>query len=282
MKRHFLLGMLLVLLVTACQATTEKANEATFARFTAYADSCNLHVKTTGERVAAIAGFFLGTPYVASTLEGSGPEQLRINFQGVDCLTLVEYVLALNHCVRVDSLTYDAFCSQLTHIRYRQGRLDGYPSRLHYTADWIRDNVAKGVVKRVDMGTHSVVIPLALNFMSTHPTAYPALVEYPHFIDVMAAREADLNRDSLYLVPKADVEAVYSLIQSGDILAIGTSVKGLDYAHLGLAIKGDDGIVHLLHASSTLGRVVVTEGSLKDYLMGVTRHTGITVLRALK
>jgi hypothetical protein len=282
MKRYTLSGLLMVLLVTACQATTKDANEATFVRFAAYADSCHLQTKPAGARMEGIAAFFIGTPYVGATLEGPGPEQLRINLQGVDCLTLVEYVLALDHCVRVDSLTYDAFQKRVTYIRYRNGILDGYPSRLHYSTDWIRNNVAKGVVMRVDMGTHAVATPLALNFMSTHPGLYPALLETPLFVDLIAAQEADLNRDTLYIVPKANVEAVYPLIETGDILAIGTSVKGLDYAHLGLAIKADDGSVHLLHASSSFGRVILTEGSLKSYLMGVSRHTGITVLRTLK
>lgn len=281
MKRSSLLALLLVFCVTACQATTKEANEATFARFTAYADSCHLHTKPTGERVAAIAHFFRGTPYVGATLEGPGPERLRINLQGVDCLTLVEYVLALDYCVRTDSFTYEAFQKRLTFVRYRQGQLDGYPSRLHYTADWIRDNVAKGVVERLDMGGHAVPIPLALDFMSTHHTAYPALVESPHFLPTIASHEADLNQDTVYMVPKALVDATYAYLQTGDILAIGTSVKGLDYAHLGLAIKADDGTVHLLHASSTAGCVILTDASLKDYLMGVTRHSGVTVLRVL-
>lgn len=282
MKRYSLLTMLLIVLVSACQATPRDANKATFARFAAYADSCHIRAKPTGERVAAIAGFFKGTPYMGATLEGPGPEQLRINLQGVDCLTLVEYVMALNACICADSLTYDAFSQQLTHIRYREGRLDGYPSRLHYTTDWIRDNVAKNLIERVDMGVHAVSMPLALNFMSTHPASYPALVANPDFIAIIAAQEADLNLETLQLVPKADVESIYALIQTGDIVAIGTSVKGLDYAHLGVAVKGDNGTVHLLHASSTVGRVILTEVSLKDYLMGVARHSGITVLRARK
>lgn len=278
MKRAALLTVCLLVLI-ACRASKGDPNQASFARFTAYVDACQLKHQPKGERVATIARFFLGTPYVGATLEAPGPEHLCINLQGVDCLTLVEYVLALNHCVEVDSLNYDAFQRRLTFIRYRGGELDGYPSRLHYTADWIRDNAAKGVVRRVDMGLHAVSVPLALNYMSTHPASYPALVECPSFIPVIAAREADLNKGHLDLVPKADVEAIYSLIETGDILAIGTSVKGLDYAHLGIAFKDANGTVRLMHASSTVGRVLITDGSLKAYLMGVARHSGITVLR---
>ena len=44
--------------------------------------------------IMEIARRYLGTPYVANTLEDEGSEELVINKQEVDCTTFVEYVLA--------------------------------------------------------------------------------------------------------------------------------------------------------------------------------------------
>ena len=43
----------------------------------------------TGELMVETARFFLGTPYVAGTLEKE-PEDLVVNLHGLDCMTLVE------------------------------------------------------------------------------------------------------------------------------------------------------------------------------------------------
>jgi len=48
-----------------------------------------------GNTVVAIGKSFLGTPYVAKTLEIGETEALVINFQGLDCTTFIENVLAL-------------------------------------------------------------------------------------------------------------------------------------------------------------------------------------------
>ena len=46
----------------------------------------------TGDLMVETARFFLGTPYVAGTLEEE-PETLVINLHGLDCMTLVELSL---------------------------------------------------------------------------------------------------------------------------------------------------------------------------------------------
>jgi len=83
----------------------------------------------------------------------------------------------------------------------------------------------------------------------------------------------------VYYVPKTAVRSVYPLIQSGDIIAITTDADGLDYSHLGIAVKDAAGVVRLLHASSSAKKVIISETELFDYLAGVKRHTGITVVR---
>ena len=51
--------------------------------------------KDAGDRTAFIAQKFIGTPYVAGTLEGS-PELVTINLDELDCTTFVDMVLAMS------------------------------------------------------------------------------------------------------------------------------------------------------------------------------------------
>lgn len=46
-----------------------------------------------------ISASFLDTPYQANTLIGSPiiPEDLVVNFNGVDCFTLLDYIQAISH-----------------------------------------------------------------------------------------------------------------------------------------------------------------------------------------
>ena len=81
---------------------------------------------------------YLDVPYVAHTLEADGPEELVINCDEVDCTTLVEYVLAetLTPKLADGDISESAFADNLQKIRYRDGKIDGYTSRLHYIAEW--------------------------------------------------------------------------------------------------------------------------------------------------
>ncbi len=93
---------------------------------------------------ADIGDFFLGAPYVAKTLDQNNDERLVVNLRQFDCSTFVESVLAL--WLLPDNASFADYCNQLTAIRYRNGKCDGYCSRLHYFSDWIADNEAKSFV----------------------------------------------------------------------------------------------------------------------------------------
>ncbi len=109
----------------------------------------SLAQRPIGEVMVAIGVSFLGTPYVARSLEQPGEEHLVVNLLGLDCVTFVENTLALSRCVKLEKQTFDDYRQQLQLIRYRGGIIDGYPSRLHYFSDWIDDNETKHVVTNI-------------------------------------------------------------------------------------------------------------------------------------
>ena len=127
---------------------------------------------------------FLKTPYVAHTLEVNEEEKLVVNFDEVDCTTFVEYVLALALSpVKNGTIDNADYARTLQSIRYRDGKIDGYTSRLHYIADWVNNGVRHGFMEDITAANSPDTVRLSLNFMSTHMRG----AQQPHCIIIAQA-----------------------------------------------------------------------------------------------
>lgn len=231
-----------------------------------------------GDTIALVGQSFLGTPYVEKTLEVGDTETLVINFGGLDCTTFVENVMAFSLMLKDQQSTFDSFTGNLETVRYRNGSLNGYPSRLHYFTEWIRNNEKKGLVKDITAELGGVELEKSINFMGTHRELYPFLANDTNF-EAMLAVEKELAKEKLCYLPKDQIESKEQEIKSGDIIALATSIKGLDVTHTGIAIHQPDGRLHLLHASSKNGEVEISELPLADYLKNIKSNIGIIVAR---
>jgi len=241
-----------------------------------------LKYKPINEVVVEIGESFIGTDYLAKGLEADGDEQLVINLTGLDCTTLVENCLALSRCVKKGKTSFDDYLSELQYIRYRDGVVDGYPSRLHYFSDWIINNIEKGVVEDETKELGGKPIQFNLNFMSTHPDSYRQLNENPDLIPIIEMQEEEISLREYYYIPKEEFSTKEKCVRGGDIIAVTTTVDGLDIGHVGIAIEMDDGRIHLLHAPNVDKDVQITEEPLADYLMKYKRHSGVIVLKVLE
>ena len=233
-----------------------------------------------GETVIAVGTQFVGTPYVASTLELAGQETLVVNLRGLDCTTFVENVLAISRLLYQEKQDWESYLQTLEQIRYRKGQLKGYPSRLHYFTDWIRDNQEKGLVRDITPQTGGVPLVKEINFMGTHPKLYPALSQQEYLEEIRKV-EASLSSETLSVLPAEAVAGQEGLIRDGDIIALATKTPGLDVTHTGIAVRSADGRIHLLHAS-TEGTVRISKEPLADYLQKIRGNTGIIVVRPLQ
>lgn len=238
-----------------------------------------LSASSMGETVIAVGEQFLGTPYVAHTLETQGPEQLVVNFRGLDCTTFVENVLAISRVRYGEKMNWDSFILELERIRYREGRLSDYASRLHYFTEWIRDNERKGFVRDITQEIGGKAVRKDIDFMGTHPELYPALGRKGQ-LETVRSIESTLSSTPIFILPRQEVGGQEGLLRDGDIIALATSIPGLDVTHTGFAIKEDDGRIHLLHASTT-GSVVVSKEPLAEYLKKIKGNTGIIAVRPL-
>jgi len=233
--------------------------------------------ETTGELVVRTGMLFLGTPYVAHTLERD-EEVLVVNLRELDCTTYAENCLAIARTVRGDSPSFERFLEELQLVRYRDGKLDGYPSRLHYFCDWIHNNAQKGLITEPASSLEGEPLTKEINFMSTHPGEYMQLAGDPGLVDILREQEGVINQRKMYYIPEERVEEVEVRLEEGDIVGITTDIEGLAVMHVGILVRTGDRI-HLMHASSAAGKVVISEGTLYDYLNQSQRATGIMVAR---
>jgi hypothetical protein len=264
---------------TYAQVTYTHADSLTICRLLAKADT-----KTT---TLWFARQFLGIPYVAHTLEVNDDEQLVVNTRQLDCTTLVETVMALTICAHQGKRTWNDYLTALRTLRYRQGVMNGYTSRLHYFSDWIRDKQAMGIVTEIQSPNppFTAVQRVNVNYMSTHPTAYKALKAQPKLVPVIRQQEQQLTGTKARYIPKSalrrSTKALRQAVHDGDIIAITCNKKGLDIAHLGFAVWKKDGL-HLLNASMIHKKVVEEPMTFYQYLQKHPSHTGIRVIRINK
>lgn len=227
---------------------------------------------------------FLGIPYVAHTLELGDKEHLIVNLHGLDCTTFVETVVALSMCDQQDKRTFDDFCKNLTKIRFREGKMTDYTSRLHYFTWWAEDNEQLGIVKDISINDAPFfgVQTVHINYMSQHPTLYKQLKNHPEFVPTIRNYEQATEGKQFRYIEKRDLSwqagTPLSMVKDGDIVAMLTDSDGLDTRHIGIAFW-QNGRLHLLHASSLYKKVLMSKETFHEYEMKQPKHTGIRVFR---
>ncbi|HEX9165245.1 MAG TPA: N-acetylmuramoyl-L-alanine amidase-like domain-containing protein, partial [Gemmatimonadales bacterium] len=236
--------------------------------------------------MARIGERFVGADYIPSTLEVPGPERLVINLRAFDCVTFVENVIALAWFVRRDGAAaladpaqarrrYEAY---LTTLRYRDGAIAGYPSRLHYFSEWLGDNARRGNLDVVSNEFGSRLDDEPIGFMSAHPASYRQMAE-PGVPEAIRATEARLNAaGGRRMVPEQEIADVAGQIRDGDVIAATSTLPGLDIAHTGLAVWRD-GRLHLLHAPLVGKSVELSDLPLADRIVSIKAQDGIMVGR---
>ncbi|MCU1739675.1 MULTISPECIES: DUF1460 domain-containing protein [Pseudomonas] len=214
-----------------------------------------------GERIRNISANFLGTPYVAHMLVGSAtaPEQLVIDFRGLDCFTYLDYVEALR---KSDSLP--RFVENLVRTRYADGKVS-YTERKHFFTDWAHTQPlnARDVTTQASPRATTVTKILNAQGDGSGGTLIPSVGKVERAITYIPSEWID--------------DAVVSRLKTGDYIGIYTPAEGLDVTHTGIFIMTDKGPV-LRNASAREANHKVVDSPFMDY---VKKTPGIVVLRAI-
>ncbi|MDV3000633.1 MAG: hypothetical protein N5P05_002239 [Chroococcopsis gigantea SAG 12.99] len=262
-------------------AQAAPANPADYQRFKQVIErirSQQLSSQPMGEIMQAIATNFLGSSYKAGLLDKSQKEELFISLNQFDCVLFVETVLALSRNMASGQYQYQDLARQITNLRYRDGKIDGYCSRLHYFSDWIDDNQKRGNVKNITARLGGIKLNKKLNFMSGHRQVYSQLKNNDINYECIKTVENNLDRLELTYIPTAKIKSIYNYLQPGDIIGVVTAIPGLDTTHTGL-IYSQGNQRGLIHASPA-GSVTIAP-DLQNYIKNVDRAIGIFVVRPL-
>lgn len=286
MKRFFFIALVSALMAgeAFAQAIPSKISFNNEATDTARLTSMLMEVVKPGASnspaqsyVLPMAEKFLGTPYKGSTLDGE-EELLRVNLDGMDCTTFVETVAALALSAAEGRSSWRDFTYNLERLRYRGGKINGYGSRLHYISDWALDNNTLGLITEVtDRVGQTARMVKSLDWMTTHRSDYPQMKDDEVYEEIKHV-EGGYHGHLIKYIKNSNTGGAQ--LADGDIVALVSRKEGLDVSHMGI-IKMVKGKAHLLHASSTAGKVVVEEKPLMDYLSKRRDIAGIRVFRLM-
>jgi cell wall-associated NlpC family hydrolase len=229
------------------------------------------------QTILRVAKKYVGTPYLAGTLE-QPKETLICRTDAFDCFTFVEHCVALTRNAHSDKPSYENYQKLLAELRYHQGMIDGYGSRLHYFSGWILQASQKKIVVDVLKDTGKL-LEKKIQFMSTHKGLYPMNIPVKEWNKVKA-QELQLSQSSFFYLPKDSIEVNQNLIQSGDIIAFTSTIDGLDVNHEGIAVWLDNSL-RFVHASSENKKVELSSETLSAYTNRIKKHAGIFVYRLL-
>src|SRR5882672_771977 len=148
---------------------------------------------STASRIEILSRHFLGHPYQPNPLIGSvdTAEVFTASFDGFDCVTYIETVVALSRASNVGD-----FIEWLRKIRYERGRIQ-WERRNHYMTQWIRNNLRTRMIKPISM------------------QAVPTLSK-ERVLNVVPG--LDPQRTRVKCVPKPAVPRVERYLQSGDLI----------------------------------------------------------------
>jgi len=243
-----------------------------------------------GSAAIRVGELAIGTPYEGFTLEGyiragGSPvrsEPLTLSLTEFDCVSLVEACLAIARVARgAAAPSWETFAREMERMRYRGGNRLGYASRLHYFSDWLHDSERRGLLRMMSGELGGVPDERPLRFMSANPDAYPAMA-YPEVRAEIAAMERTLDGSPRLVIGTERIPEITDRLQSGDILAFATSIRGLDVTHSAFVYRDPEGIVRVLHAPLSGGVVEVTPTTLEQYVAAIRQSTGILVARPLQ
>lgn len=282
MKKALTIIMVLLVACSMPQHSQQEAQAASVQRMRFHCDQDTTRInqllqegiasgiKTPNELMAFYADRLLGTPYVAHTLEGD-EELLTINIDELDCTTFVETLYALARTTMNGRYSWLDYAANLENVRYRNGEMGDYSSRLHYISEWILNNASRGNLKEVTPDLpHANYLIKTIDFMTNHKDSYRSLKDDSAMVEKIKGYEMALRNHRMPYLKKSWLgdKAVKAALRDGDFVGLVTKIEGLDISHMGIIHKDDKGEIYLLDASMSGGKVMLESKNLRDHLSG--------------
>ncbi len=239
-------------------------------------------IKDANGLVEFYARKFLGTPYVAHTLEAD-QEVLTINVHELDCLTFIETLYALTRATLAGRYSWRDYAANIENVRYRGGTMGDYSSRIHYISEWIIDNHVRGNLVEVTPDLpHADYMVKNIDYMSRNPQQYQQLKNDSAMVEKIKRHELRNHRFPYLKRSWLNDKAVKAALRSGDFVTLVTKAEGLDVSHNGIIVVDEKGDPYLLDASMSGGKVMLQSKPLFKYLERSKSNIGIRVFRMMQ
>ncbi len=294
MKNLFFLICLVLVTCSTKQPVKQVAHAATMTDMRFHCDSDTVIINNllmkgyesgladANELVEFYARQLLGTPYVAHTLEAD-KEILTINVHELDCLTFIETLYALARTTLNKRYSWRDYAANIENVRYRNGTMGDYSSRIHYMSEWIIDNHVRGNLVEVTPDLpHAEYMVKDINYMSSNPGNYRQLKNDTAMVAKIKRYELLRHRFPYLKRSWLNDKNVKAELRSGDFVSLVTKIEGLDVSHNGIIIKDDKGDPYLLDASLGGGKVMLESTPLFKFLERSKSNIGIRVYRMMQ
>ena len=268
--------------------------------------------RPTGDLMIMAGTQLLGQPYVAGTLDDGDEEQVRVVLTKTDCIIFVETCMNLAYAVKVygDKADFDKLADLVRQSRYRDGAVNYYSDRVHYTTEWIRQGEKRGIVEDLTLKLGGEVYDHPIFFMTKNYKSYAhqknSDTDSRQAYDLLkiSETEEELNKEPYSYIPDKKIASIAGGIQTGDIIGYMSTTQGLDIAHVvmayvhypdgtviygpqdapevkaGASQHGGAPIVGFMHASMGQMKVIVDPKTIADYACDSKTINGIKVIRA--
>lgn len=257
-----------------CDADTTRINELLMMGYDSGLDDANALVEFYAHRL-------LGTPYVAHTLEGD-EELLTINIHELDCTTFIETLYALARTTLNRRYSWRDYAAHLENLRYRNGEMGDYSSRLHYISEWIIDNRMRGNMQEITPDLpHADYLVKNIDFMTHHTDSYRQLKDDSAMVEKIRRFELRNHRFPYIKRSWLNDKALKAALRSGDFIGLVTKADGLDISHMGIVIVDGKGDPYLLDASMSGGKVMLESKPLFRYLERSKTNIGVRIFRMM-
>ena len=232
-----------------------------------------------GEFLSRVARTRVDTPYDHSPEMGA-EETLRAGLQRFECVSFIESSLGVARCAWRGQSTEGCFVWELLGLRYRSGMMSNYASRLHYFVDWLADNQGRWRLRNVTTGLGGTPVTSNFFYLTRRAAMIPALSS-PDARKAIADVEARLSSQSQVVVGRNRIGQAAAGLRDGDIVAITGNKPGRLVTHAGFVSRSEEGIAHLVHASSYHDRVVITREDVSNYVLRRPERRGLIIARPL-
>ncbi|MCX7988034.1 MAG: DUF1460 domain-containing protein [Thermodesulfovibrio sp.] len=187
------------------------------------------------EKIVKISELFLDMPYKKGSISeiAERQESLTIDFEGVDCMTFLEYVEALRL-----SYDYESFIYNLKYIRYFNGVVK-FENRRHFFSDWDNIPTLKNITSKIGE--------------SYYRTTFKELNKRDNQRKWIEGLPIRLKK--IEYIPQKYIISIIDKFDSICYCGFYTVKEGLDVTHVGIIIKQKNSFI-LRHASSIKGKVI--------------------------